>query len=36
MFNSFATIISGKASAEAAADADPDVWWQLYFRGMER
>jgi AcrR family transcriptional regulator len=36
MFNSFATIISGKASAEAAADADPDVWWQLCLRGMER
>jgi AcrR family transcriptional regulator len=36
MFNSFATIISGKATAEAAADADPDVVWQLYFRGMER
>jgi AcrR family transcriptional regulator len=36
MFNSFATIISGKATAEAAADADPEVMWGLFFRGMER
>lgn len=36
MFNSFATIISGKATAIAAADADPEVMWGLYFRGMER
>ena len=36
MFNSFATIISGKATAEAAADADPEVMWALFFRGMER
>jgi len=36
MFNSFATIISGKATAIAAADADPEVMWGLFFRGMER
>ncbi|MFN8025394.1 MAG: TetR/AcrR family transcriptional regulator [Acidimicrobiia bacterium] len=36
MFNSFATIISGKATAIAAADADPEVMWGLYFRGLER
>lgn len=36
MFNSFATIISGKATAIAAADADPEVMWALYFRGLER
>ncbi len=36
MFNSFATIISGKATAEASADADPEVMWGLFFEGMER
>jgi len=36
MFNSFATIISGKATAIAAADADPEVMWGLFFQGMER
>lgn len=36
MFNSFATIISGQATAVAAADADPELMWQLFFAGMER